>query len=78
MVFQATTAENVWPPRSKSARSQFSTALIYIQTVRLWGHGSVETIRGLLACKKRIGDAISVKTLVWWLLGLPDLLHPPC
>ena len=33
IVFQATPAENVWPPRSKSARSQVSAALFYVQTV---------------------------------------------
>ena len=37
--------------------------------------GSVQTTRGLLACKQRVGDAISVKTLVRRSPGLPDL---PC
>ena len=32
IVIQATPAENVWPPRSKSARSQVSAALFYVQT----------------------------------------------
>ena len=45
--------------------------------VRSCGHGSVQTIRGLLACKQKVGDAISVKTLVRWTPGLPDLLRRP-
>ena len=39
------------------------------------GHGSVQTIRRLFACKQRVGDAISVKTLVRRSLGL---LCRPC
>ena len=38
-VFQATPAENVWSPRSKSARSQVFAALFYVRTVtfvRAW------------------------------------------
>ena len=42
---------------------------------RSCGHGSVQTIRGLLACKQRVGDAISVKTLVQ---RSPGLLCCPC
>ena len=30
---QATTVENVWPPRSNRARSQVSAALFYVRTV---------------------------------------------
>ena len=52
IIFQATTAENVWPPGSKSARSQVFAALFYVQTVGSCGHGSVQTIRGLIACKE--------------------------
>ena len=70
----ATLAENVWPPRSKSARSQVSTALFMS---RLCGHGSVQMICSLLACKQKVGDAISVKIFVWRSLGLPDLLRHP-
>ena len=33
--FQTTLAENVLPPRSKSARSQISTALFYVWTVHV-------------------------------------------
>ena len=62
--FQAMTAENVWPQRSKSARSQVSAGLFYVPTVRLYRHESVRMIRGLLGCKQRVGDAISVKRLV--------------
>jgi len=29
-------AENIWPPHSKSARSQVSTALFYVRTVQAW------------------------------------------
>ena len=48
IVFQATTAENVWrPPPEKSARSQVSAALFYVHTVRSYGHGSVQMIRCL-------------------------------
>ena len=39
IVFQATLAENVWPLRSKSTRSQVSAALFYVRTVtfvRAW------------------------------------------
>ena len=39
IVFQATPAENVLPPRSKSARSRVSAALFYVRTVtsvRAW------------------------------------------
>ena len=78
IVFQAMTAENVWPPCWKSARSQVSAALFYIRTVCLCRHGSVQTIRGLLACKQRVGDAISVKILLRQLPGLPYLLCRPC
>ena len=39
IVLQSTTAENAWPPRSKSACSQVSAALIYIRTVHSCGHG---------------------------------------
>ena len=62
IVFRATPAENVWPPHSKSVRSQVSTAL---QTITF-------------AYKQRLGDVISVKTLVRQLPGLPDLLCHPC
>jgi len=60
ILFQSTPAENVWPPRSNlwSAHSQVSAALFYVQTVCMcilyypWcGHGSVQTIRRILACK---------------------------
>ena len=57
-------SENVWPPRSKSARSHISPALCYVRSVtfvRAW----IQTIRGLLAWKQRVGDAVAVKTLVW-------------
>ena len=48
----------------------FFAALFYLHTV---------TYAGLiLACKQRVGGAISVKTLVQWSLGLLDLLHRPC
>ena len=33
---------------------------------------------GLLTCKPRVSDAISVKTLVWRSPRLPDLLHRTC
>ena len=36
IVFQATPAENVWPPRSKSVRSQVSTALQTVTFVWAW------------------------------------------
>ena len=40
-------------------------ALFYIQTRwRVCGHGPVQTICGFLACKQRVRNAISVKTLV--------------
>ena len=32
----------------------------------------------VLVCKQRVGDAISVKSLVQLSPGLPDLLHRPC
>ena len=35
-VFQATPAENVWPPRSKSVHSQVSAALWTMAFVRAW------------------------------------------
>ena len=47
----------------------------------LCGHGSVQTIRGLLASRQRVGDAISFKTLMRRLPGMPDqpdLLRCPC
>ena len=62
IVFQATPAENVWAPRSKSARSQVSAALFYIRTVtfvRAWN--CMDDTR---AIKQKVGDAISIKTLV--------------
>jgi len=33
IIIQATPAENVWPPRSKSARSQVSATLFYVRTM---------------------------------------------
>ena len=43
IVFQASSAENVWPPRSKSARSQVSTALFHVLTMT-FVHGSVQDL----------------------------------
>ena len=43
-----------------------------------WGYKSVLAICMFLACKRRVGNIIPVKTLVQWLLGLPDLLRLPC
>ena len=76
IIFLAMPAENVWPLCSKSAHSQVSAALFYVRTIHLCWHGSVQMIRRLLACKQRIGDANSVKTLVWQSPGLPDLAAP--
>ena len=53
-------------------------AFLYVRTVRLCRHGSVQKISGLLTCKPRVGDAISVKTLVQRSPRLPKLLHRPC
>ena len=72
IVFQASPAENVWPLRSKSAHSP---QLFYVWTVHSCGHGSVQMICELLACKQRVVDAFSVKTLVWRSPGLLDLLR---
>ena len=58
-IFQTTMAENAWPPRSKSAHSQVSAALFYVRTIRPSGHGSVQTIHRLLACKQRVSDVLS-------------------
>ena len=38
-------------------------ALFYVWTIHSCRHGSVQTICGVLTCKERVGDAISVKTL---------------
>ena len=82
IVIQATPAENVWPPRSKSARSQVSAALFYVQTatfVLAWiCTDDTQASRRLLASKQKVGDTISVKTLVRWSPGLQDLLRRPC
>ena len=48
-----------------------------VATVRSCGHRSVQMICGRLACKQRVGDAISVKTLVRRSPDLPDLLCSP-
>ena len=69
ILFRATPVKNVWPPRSQSACPQLSFTL---------GTQSSWVICVFLACKRRVGNIISVKTLVWWLPGLPDLLHLPC
>ena len=74
IVFRAMPAENVWLPHSK---------LFVLRSPQLsgpWcscGHGSVQTINGLLASRQKVGIAISVKTLVRQLPGLPDLLRAP-
>ena len=82
IVIQATPAENVWPPRSKSARSQVSAALFYVQTatfVLAWiCTDDTQASRRFLASKQKVGDTISVKTLVRGSPGLPDLLRRPC
>ena len=44
----------------------------------LCGHGFVQMICRLLACKQNVGDAISIKILVRRSPGLPDLLRHPC
>ena len=51
------------------------TSVCYVRSnCSLCGHeGSLHTICVLLACKQRVGDAISVKTLV----RLPDLFRRP-
>ena len=80
IIFQAMPAKNVLPWRSKSARSQVSTVRFYTSDcdVRV-GIGLYRICTwGLFAYKKRVGNAISVKTLVRQSLGLPDLLCRPC
>ena len=42
-----------------------------------YGHKSVLAICVFLAYKRRVGNIISVETLVQRLPGLPDLLHQP-
>ena len=49
IVTQATLAENVWPPSSKSACSQVSAALFYVRTVTFVLAWSVWTTHRLLA-----------------------------
>ena len=80
VVLQAMPAENVWPSHSNlcSARSQVSAAVFLCPDLSSYGHGSVQRISGLFACKQRVGDAISVKTLVRLSPGLPNLLDRPC
>ena len=53
ILFQSTPAKNVCPLHTNlwSVHSQVSAALFYVKTVRLGGHGCVQMIRGLLACK---------------------------
>ena len=73
-------AENVWPPRSNLEICSFSglrSSLLRACTFGPWPsragmHGSVQTMRGLLACKQWIGDAIFRRSP-----GLPDLLLRP-
>ena len=43
----------LWPRCSKYASFQVSAALFYVRTVTFVRHGSVQMIRGLLACKQR-------------------------
>ena len=75
IVFRATPAENV------CHHVQNLFVLRYPQLSGPWrscGHGSVQTIRELLACKKRVDDVISVNPLVRQLPGLLDLSRHSC
>ena len=68
--------KNAWL-RPKSARAPVSTALLRPDRYICVGMG-LQIIRGLLAYKERVGDAISVKTLVPAVASLLDLLHRLC
>ena len=77
IIFQATPAENVWLHAQtydllilRSPQLSFASRLL--QYVRA-GMDLYRWYR-LLACKQRVVDAISVKTLVRWSLCLPNLL----
>ena len=78
IIFQAMLVLRMCGNGTQNLLISVSAALFY--TCGSWhscGHGSVQMICGLLACKQRDGEAISVKRLVWRLPGLPDLLYRP-
>ena len=56
----------------------FTFVLRLIGPWSLCWHGSLQTICMLLTCKQRVGNTISIKTLVRRLPGLPDLFRRPC
>ena len=62
-------------PHSNSPRSLVSTALFYVRTVRFM---YLQMMCIFLANKRRVGDTISVITLIKRLAGLLDLLCHPC
>ena len=78
IIFQAMPVLRMCGNCTQNLLISVSAALFY--TCGSWhscGHGSVQMICGLLACKQRDSEAISVKRLVWRSPGLPDLLYRP-
>ena len=69
-------AKNVTVVTALKICSQFAGLRISICYVR--SDLCRQYIYVLLACKQRVGDAVSVKTMVWRLPGLPDLFRRPC
>ena len=65
------------PDRDVHVRARICTVQILARKNAMVHEYSVQTIRGLLSCKQRVGDVILVKTLVWRLPGLPDLFRRP-
>ena len=51
--------------------------LSYISTICTCGHGSVQMVCGLLACKQSVNDAISVKKIDLVIARSTDLLRYP-
>ena len=79
ILFRATPVKNVWPPRSQSAGSQVSAVLFYARTAKfVRAQICVGDMRVFLSYKRRVGNIISVKTMVQRLPDLPDLLRQPC
>ena len=65
ILFRATPVKNVWPPCSQSAGSQVSAVLFYARTAKfVQAQICVGDMRVFLSYKRRVGNIISVKTMV--------------